>query len=335
MSTEAAKLDPKDDPANAGDSSEFNATFDEIASSSSAPAEEAAADEPQDDPAPDDQQQDEPQPDAEPAPGKEGDAAASAPASQTDDIWKDAPEPLRLARERELRDWEHRVNSVKGRLSASDRELQRYRQQQSGTQGQPPKQEQPQADKPAADDLLGSEDFKAFETEYPEVAGPMKGLFEKMATEIATLKGSVGTVQQGHDTAVYATNQQVLTERHPDWLDIAKDDRFQGWLQAQPKAIQEAAARNWEHVVDPADAGVVFDRWKAEFGTPAPAPAPTPDPKTADTTAKRQRQLESARAAGTKTPAITAEEPDDFDTVFDTAARKIDRERQAQRQPIR
>lgn len=298
----------------------FSAAFDEAASHSSDPSANAGGDDGNSDPA--DQRADTSPGDQ---PGNQAPAAPEGPASQ-DDIWSNAPEHLRKAYEELRRDSEHRLNSVKGRLSAADRQLNALRNSQPG---QPAQQEQP-SDTPTADDQQGDDGFKAFEEEYPEVAGPVKGIVSKLTAEIDRLKGTVETVEGERTTAILAANTEALTQAHPDWFEIAKDDRFMGWLDSQPLAIKQAAQRNWDNVVDPADASLVFDRWKQTMGGQPPAK----DTTAADAAEKRARQLAAGRDARTKAPSTTSEEPDDFDTAFDTAARKADGERAKHRHPI-
>ncbi|WP_337846812.1 hypothetical protein [Sphingomonas sp.] len=312
---------------------EFDAAFDDFASPSSAPADAAADDEQDGDPG-SDGDDGERQPEGQPS-GVQSEAAASAPAGKsddTDDIWKDAPPALREAYQAMQRDAEHRERSLRGRLSASDRIIHQLRTstQSGGSQSQGT-EAQPQ--ETAADDLLASDEFKQFQEEYGEVAGPIASVLKAMQDKINRLSGNVGEVQQEREQLYLQTNESLLTEAHPDWMDCIKDERFYGWLESQPASIREAAKRNWNGIVDPDDAGIVFERFKlAHQIAPKTAPSDPADPgKKPQTDAKRRRQLESGRDTAIKQPSAAAGEPNDFDAAFDSYSRKADQRRQQHR----
>jgi hypothetical protein len=304
------------------DTAEFDAAFAEIASGNDSPAN--AAPDPENDDT--DDGSDEPAPEGDTPPGDPDPAAADAPAdSPTDDIWKDMPEPARVAYQQALRDFEHRERSLRGRLSASDRELNRLRQQAQQPAGQGQEQPREPQRETAADDLLASDEFKQFREDYAEIAAPIEGILKKMQDKLNASAGLVSEVQQTREVEAIAANTQALTERHADWQDCIKDERFYGWLETQPTAVREAAQRNWQGIVDVDDAALVFDRFKAQVraqqpSAPSPSPQPSADPK-------RRRQLEAAKDAGVKAQPVSSEEPDDFDAAFANAAKKADQRR--------
>lgn len=307
------------------DLDEFDAVVDEIAASrEEAPADIAAAED-GGDPAPSDQGELVPPGSSEEA-GQSDPVAAPAPAETPTDIWATAPAELREAFERERAQYEQRLSSTKGRLSAADRELARLRRESGATPGgqqgaQPGNQPKPNP--------FDSDQVKQLREEYGEVAGPILDIVMAQADEIAALRAPVAQVTQDRATQAWQSEISVFTEAHPDWETYVSDDRYPKWLEAQPKAVQDAAQRAI-NVEDGQEAAWLLTQFKQSLGAPAPAPAPEPSPAPQPRhDPKRARQLAAGRDGGGSALPVQSGVPDDFDGALDAIIAR--RERQSAR----
>lgn len=322
QSEEAANPAPTEDE-------DFDAVMDAaISAHEGAPADNAAADFGREQ-----QQQDAGEPDpapadaAAPAPGADGNPSPQG--SATDDIWANAPAELREAYERQQRDWDLRLRSANGRVSAFQRQLAQYQQQ---TQQQPARQQEPEqreTQQPSSGSTginLQDPKLQALREEYPEVAGPLLDVIADLSQQLTGVRQVAGTFEQQQAEQFLAAQEQSLAQAHPDWQQAATDDRFAGWLQTQPLAIQEAFKRNHDAIVNADDASLVIGMFKQAVGFSSqpqqqqqPTPAPTNDPR-------RQRQLASARDVGrTPPPVATGIADNDFDAHLDAAIAKLER----------
>ena len=328
------------------DEQEFDAALTEIMDEDEgAPADNAAAQDPSLD------QSDQSAGDTStPANPDKGEAAEDQqPASNTNspagnsqnDPWSNAPDELRNIHQNALRDADLRYRSAATRQSAADRkiaeqkaEIERLRRG-SSNEGQ-----QQQGDEPSENgnrDNGGGTDRKAqlaqLREDYPDVAVPILEEMAAMRTELARVSGTANTFEQQQQIAFVGQQVAALEEKHPDWLDLGKPEaeggykeRYAGWLTTQPRAIQEAARRNSEVIVDGSEAILVVDRFKAEMGinTNAAAPSQAQQAATAQQQ-KRERQLsanrDTSRAGGPAASTGFAE--DDFDGVVNALADKM------------
>lgn len=293
---------PTDDVAATGEREQQQ----QVAAEAPAPAPDAAAD----------------------APG--ADSNASPQGSATDDPWANAPAELREAHERELRDWNLRFRSANGRVSALQRQVAQFQQQ---TQQQPAQQQQPQQQRETQQPGAGSTGinlqdpkFQQLREDFPEVAGPLLDVIADLSSQLGSVSQVAGTFEQQQANAFLAQQESVLAQAHPDWQQAATDDRFGGWLETQPTAIQEAFKRNHDAIVNGQDAALVIGMFKQAVGFSSPqqqqqtpTPAATQDPR-------RQRQLAAGRDTGRNSPPAAAGIADnDFDGHMDAAIAKLER----------
>ena len=290
-----------------------------------------------------DQNGKDPAPPAEPGSNKEGDgetpssrdtetgqfaAKSKAESGQEkapgDELWKDAPEPLRQYRDKteaELKDLRHFRSSQVGRTASFQRrigalEQENARLKASGAAGgnaketgrdeagekEPTKGTKGADGKPARDPKL-----QRIADEYPEIATPMLELIEDQRDTIKGLNDKVaaltGRASEDVKSKHIEAQTTALTDVHPDWLDITgapggnhadetaratAANQFTAWLEKQPGYVQEAARQNGEYVVDAAAAIDLIDRFKAhQRGANQPTPSPNPgDPKPSGATPK-------------------------------------------------
>lgn len=325
MATNPADIAPSED------ADDFDKAFDEIASGAAEAPAENAGDDDGADPVP--EADGESSPPAGEAAGEEANVAGNQPpasAEPSDDIWANAPPELREAREKELRDLNFRLASQQGRVSALHRKLQEQGQQQNRQDGggQPAAQQQ-------EDGEIAADPLAALKEEYPDIAAPIAAEIEGLRQQIANMTQPVNTLAEAQQQMETQRQVSILAERHPDWLELSKDDRWEGWAASQPRAVQEALARN-ANVSDGQEAAWVLDLFKRDMGIsapaaqPAPAPSPTPAPSPAPLSAdqRRQKQLDAGRDGGSGGgPTVTNEIPDDFDAEFDRIQAKKRRSR--------
>lgn len=264
------------------------------------------------------------------APG--ADSEASPQGSANDDIWANAPAELREAFEKQQRDWDLRLRSANGRVSAFQRQLAQIQQtptqQPAQQQQEPAPQRETQQQGPASSGIdLNDPKFQQLREDFPDVAGPLLDVIADLASQLGGVRQTAGVFEQQQTNAFLAAQEQSLAQAHPDWQAAATDDRFAGWLQTQPTAIQEAFQRNHDAIVNGQDAALVIGMFKQQVGFSSqpqqqqtPAPAPSQDPR-------RQRQLASGRDAGrTSPPAASGIAENDFESHLDAAIAKLERQ---------
>lgn len=304
-------------PAEPSVEDEFDAAFAELDGAEDAPADKAAVDPKADED--DDSAEDDTAPASDDAAASEQPAADAPGSDQSEnDPWANAPADLRERHETEKRDYDLRLRSSNGRVSALDRKVQELTRQleEARKGGQNPEATQQGDGEGGGDDdgkaggKLSDDALSQLREDYPDLAGPLIDMLEKQGQTIQRLSQGVGAFEQTRESAAIAEQENLLTQEHPDWQEVAADDRFAGWIETQPKSIQDAMARNFEKIVDGADAALVIGRFKESVGKTAqadPNPQPSTDPK-------RERQLQGGRDTGRTGPSSkTGIAKDDFD----------------------
>ena len=299
---------------------DFDAAMDEIAAGNESPAN--AADDNANAPVEPSASDDQP---LEKSDGEEQ-AAGTPPASEqpSDDIWKDAPQALREAYEREKRDLGYKLASANGRVSALDRKLAELAKAPAGTQSDN-EGSAGEADEGGKPNRFESPEIVKLKEDYGDIAAPLIGLIQEQADQIAKLTAPVQALETGRTEAARQEQYSILEKAHPDWRTLSLDERWGGWIETQPRAVQEAYLRNVD-VSDGVEAAFVLDLFKKEMGiTPAPTP-PSVDPR-------RQRQLDAGRDGGRSGGLPTTNEvpADDFEAALDAAQAKSEKRRQGNR----
>lgn len=266
-------------------------------------------------------------------PGSDQEAGVSEPAagaappaddqSTTDDIWANAPPELKQAYEASQRDAEYRLNSIKGRLSASDRELARLRAAQQARQPEPSRTGNDNGGKNPFD----PEAMTKLREEYGEIAGPLLDMMDALRGNVDQLKQPVAVIEQEQQLAQYNQQVEALEAQHPDWQTAFGNEAFPAWLEKQPAMVRSAIERNANSIVDGQEAAYVLDLFKRDIGAGS-TPPPPPGQQQQDQnrlSERRQRQLEAGRDAASRSgQSATSGVPDDFDSAMDAYAAKAD-----------
>lgn len=240
---------------------------------------------------------------------------APAPAENPNDVWANAPPELREAHLREVEKRDALIRSHNGRLSRADHELQALRARLDTAAGV----------KAADNGQARGEKLNKLREEYSEIAEPMLEEIEALKAEMNDLKGAKVSLDQERTAANLLEQEQLLTDRHPDWKTEASDDRFRQWALAQEPFIQEAIERNGQQIVNGAETARILSLYKAE--TQQAQPTPTQERHNA----KRAEQLEASRSTPVKAPSVSSGGgASDFDGAWDEFREK-DRRRSAGR----
>lgn len=184
-----------------------------------------------------------------------------------------------------------------------------------------------------------SPEFKKLETDYPEVAAPLKPVLDAQDDQLARLTTTTQALVNGEVAAHYDGNAAALMARHPDYLQLvaagAPAKAFQEWAGQQPQFVKDLIQKNAAEVVDVDAAADVMDRYKAHLhaavtkvGGGGNPPAGGANPQLTSTTAAfRQRQLSATATtsrAGSSKPAALPEDPEkQFDYWATKAAAKM------------
>jgi hypothetical protein len=225
-------------------------------------------------------------------------AGSEAPA---DDIWKDAPEPLRAAyraaeearikAEAQVSTQTGRLRSATQQLTALDGEVKSLREKVKP------------ADKEAETGPILTEEAKTtLRDEYPDVAAPLLDLIGGLEKKLATLESDNASRAEQDEVArqletqrFLAEEEQALAGAHPDWRQVTADEKFTTWAQSQPRYVKEALIRNGDGIVDAVEASEIVQRYKDSLGTT------TADPLAA----RRAAQLSGGRVPAPRTTTAT------------------------------
>lgn len=257
--------------------------------------------------------------------------AAAVPSNPTSAVPAARPTEDVAARAR-IAELEHQRRSDQGRLWVLQRRLTEYQQQQAASPEAAHKTQGrqtggidgtgavPQDHAPSGDDPL-----TALMDDYPEVGRPVAQLLSSLRQQNAALSGRLAELDAREADDLLARNEAALAGTHPDWQDAVTQPSFMGWLAAQPAYVQQAAQRNGERIVDPAEAADIIARFKAAhaqippaFSTPTPpgmAPAPAGGVP-ATLAARRSRQLDAGASVRSRATGGTGGPPEDFDAAF-------------------
>jgi hypothetical protein len=253
---------------------------------------------------------------ADDQPGKIEGAAVETPAPGSGEFdWSNADPAAKAAYEAAKQQFEHKLKSANGRVSVLDRRLNELRQGSGSGGGE---QEQPR--KPLKE-LLASDELKQVAEEYPD----FKSLIDVLGTVAERVDGVTDEVGQVKSTAVAAASsveEKELYKTVPNWLDLAKDERFLGWVNDQNAEIRDTVAANWDAITNADAAAKVFTSFAEHI-----APPSKEETGGGDAPSKRDRQQSGARAATVTAPTSAGGESDDADVAFAQAAAKKDRER--------
>jgi hypothetical protein len=279
------------------------------------------------------------------AAAKPADGAAAAPA--TVDAWKDAPQVLRDAHERELADArrkadqaEQKAKSAEGRYKAANSKASELeRKLASGAPSAAPVQEpKPQAAPAAAAAARPAPEsrgeaaaaaqaaemppeWKQLQETLPDVAKAVEARFGAVDLAVREALAAVKPVQEAEAARFAREQATLLDEAYPGWNNAVRTPEFNTWIKQQPQSVRELARS--DYAADNA-ALLEYYGYQPPEAKPQPAAQPGPGGKTAaQIQAERDQRLErgtSVRNQGNGAP--LADAPDNFESAFAFYARK-------------
>lgn len=268
------------------------------------PADDAAPQEPDEDP--DDGAGKDDDPDDAPKPSEDDASSQDAEPAEEDDQDALAKQNAELA---------NQIERQNRRLSAKQREVNALRRQIEAAKSG--KDSPPDADETSKS---RKEQLDSVKEEFPDIAGPMAAEIEALRSEIATLRSqssekakSDGEAAQKRLEDIYAAEWSTLTEKHSDGVQVIRDNAkvFRSWIGDQPKRIRDLYQANIDNIVDGEGAAVVVSEFKKALAAAGNAEGGKPDNRQ---TNRRQQQLAGARSpSGRRVGATASKLPDDAD----------------------
>jgi len=248
------------------------------------------------------------------------DGGDEPPAGIKPEVWATASPDLKAVlrdQAKKIGDLEHADRSNRGRISALTRQHQQAPAKGAGTGG---------AAKPKS--VLDHPDLKKAAEEYPEVIGGVTPAMKELDERTRRIEDALSRMSEKAKQDYYDSQQDELTKAHPDWQKVTADTKFGEWLTKQPQYVQEGIARNGQHIVNAFEAGDIIQRYKDQNGlNPNPSDPPNGGKDIRNIDTRRQRQLESGAAVGTKGPGGAAGPPNEFDGAFAHFAARKERRR--------
>lgn len=112
---------------------------------------------------------------------------------------------------------------------------------------------------PAAD-----EDIEAWATKHPEIAAIVETIAVKKAEEkFASADERLRKLDEAKYEADRVSAETIIRKSHDDFDDLRNSDKFHGWVEEQPKWVQDALYENED---DPKSVVRVIDLYKADNG---------------------------------------------------------------------
>ena len=108
------------------------------------------------------------------------------------------------------------------------------------------------------------EELEEFKTQYPDVYGVVETVAAMQANErTSELQKELEVIKEREKETVVQAAYSELTNNHPDFDEIKKDEKFLNWLQEQPESISDGIYNN---NTDARWASRVLDLYKADAG---------------------------------------------------------------------
>ena len=99
---------------------------------------------------------------------------------------------------------------------------------------------------------------------YPDVAKIVDTIAQKRANEALRIgEERLAKVEQFEKKVNRQSAEQVLSQRHPDFMEIKKDPKFHEWVALQHSTIQDSVYKN---NTDASWAASTIDLYKAQMG---------------------------------------------------------------------
>jgi len=108
------------------------------------------------------------------------------------------------------------------------------------------------------------EEVEQWSKKYPDVAKIVDTIAQKRANEALRIgEERLAKVEQFEKKVNRQSAEQVLSQRHPDFMEIKKDPKFHEWVALQHSTIQDSVYKN---NTDASWAASTIDLYKAQMG---------------------------------------------------------------------
>jgi len=108
------------------------------------------------------------------------------------------------------------------------------------------------------------EDIEQWSKEYPDVAGIVETIAAKKAKEMfSKAEARMQEFDKIQTEAERTKAESVIRKSHEDFDDLRASEEFHGWVEEQPKWVQDAL---YENLDDPASVVRVIDLYKVDKG---------------------------------------------------------------------
>ena len=276
----------------------------------------------------------------DPSPGEVGEEGVGEEEKEFDDAFNEAAgEPAAQEEEPEI-DFAKELGETKAeleRLKQSDRSqrgrvsaLTKKLVEQKAAITPPENQEEITGDTNSDEDE--GEDWDEFSREFPEMAAIVDKRLNSVKKDVDKVSNKVEEVTTTQNTLVedkiltYKAEQfDDLRDKHSDVEDIKVSTEFAQWRANAPEEIQKKIKSHHAE-----DAAQVLDTFKDETGWGQKAKADTGKSEVELINQRRETALKNSAGISSKKVGRTAKQDagsDDFDSAFDDAARKKEKQR--------
>jgi len=208
-------------------------------------------------------------------------------------------------------DLQHRINSDNGRVSALQRKINDLESVQT-KEPAPTEQEIHAA-------IKNPEKWAEVKEDYPELAEGLETFvqsqIEARLKKVDEISAKMGTFETRAAAEDRRSEISKLTDKHPDWSEVAVSSEFKGWVSHQPEKIQSLV--NSEEA---ADAAYLLEAYKSTI--PVKSTGQTQAEKI---TAQRQKKLAAAEETPTQRRTPTPADESDFFGAFERYAKQRER----------
>jgi len=238
------------------------------------------------------------------------------------DLWANATEEQKAAFEAATAD-AHKWKSNEGRHAADARRIAELESQITS----PPAGD---GDDPTLTATFESEDWKAVESELPELAAPLKLVLEGMQAKNRALETELSTFSDERRDKILEAQKEIVSSAHSNWEDVT-DDNFVQWVGSQPNHVRAMFNRNAERIIDGEETAHLVTLYKQSDSYTAPTPPPDQGSAPANPPAapvngdggpskrdrETQRRLEGNTNVPSRGPGAPSGPPDEYDDAFD------------------
>jgi hypothetical protein len=194
---------------------------------------------------------------------------------------------------------------------------------------------------PTAEDRETAEILQELEESAPTVYKAVKALLkaetsklertfeDRVEGRVKEITGRIAPIEAKHKEQTDDEHFSAIAKVHSDWTEVVQSPELIAWVQTQPSYVQREFVRISQEGTA-AEVIEVLNQYRAVHPATPAAPAPAaPAPAPATPSAQDAKREAQKRALGTQparnapvAPNAAAAKPNDFDSAFETVARR-------------